>query len=134
MSCNTDYVCCHTVSVFGRYFALTYTADSGRKKQMRFSEWRQSQWRRTSLTCTDMFRRLTVETESFRYFWPCMPVSRVVSCRHIHALYSFLYIRRKWLILSNSMKLILCRIYHNVYRTILNYRKIFLCLLQQHWE
>ena len=50
------------------------------KKQMRFSKWRWSQWRRAALTCTDMFRRLTVETKSFCFFQPCMPVCRVVLC------------------------------------------------------
>ena len=41
--------------------------------------------------------------------------------KHIDALYSFLYIRRKWLILRTSKKLILCRMYQNVSGPILKY-------------
>ena len=37
-------------------------------KQMRFSKWRRSQWLRAAPTCTDMFRRMTVETKSFCFF------------------------------------------------------------------
>ena len=68
----------HTASVFDRYFTLAYTADIGRKKQMRLNKWKRSQWCRAALTCTDMFRRLTVETKSFFPPHPCMPVCRVV--------------------------------------------------------
>jgi hypothetical protein len=66
-----------------RIWPIFYTDIHGRQrqnKQMRFSKWRRSQWRRAALTCTDMFRRLKVETKSFCFFRPCMPVCRVVSC------------------------------------------------------
>ena len=47
---------------------------------MRLSKWRWSQWRRAALTCTDMFRRLTIETKSFCVF-PAVYVS--VSCSFV---------------------------------------------------
>jgi hypothetical protein len=38
------------------------------KKHMRLNMWKRSQWCRAALTCTEMFRRLTVETKSFCFF------------------------------------------------------------------
>jgi hypothetical protein len=66
-----------------RIWPIFYTDIHGRQrqnKQMRIRKWRPSQWLRAALTCTDMFRRLTVETKSFCFFQPCMPVCRVFSC------------------------------------------------------
>jgi hypothetical protein len=56
------------------------------KRQMCLNKWKRSQWCRAAVTCTDMFRRLTVETKSFCFFCPCMPVCRVVSYWKHHCL------------------------------------------------
>ena len=125
MSCNTDYVCGHTASVFGWYFTLTYTAYSDRTNKCvsvtgdgiscAVLHWRARTW----------FADWRSNPNHLVFFRTCIKVCRVVSCRHIDALYSFLYMRRKWLILRNSMKLISCSMYHNLYRLILNYWKNF---------
>ena len=66
-----------------RIWPIFYTDIHGRQrqnKQMRFSKCRRSQWRSAALTCTDMFRRLAVETKSFCFF-PAVYAS--VSCSFV---------------------------------------------------
>ena len=69
----------HCISIWPTFYADIHGRQR-QNKQMRFSKWRRSQWRRAAPTCTDIFPRLTVETKSFCFFRPCMPVCGVGSC------------------------------------------------------
>jgi hypothetical protein len=123
MSCTTDYVCSHTASLFGRYFTPIYTADSGRTHKC------------VSVNGAGLSGAV-LHWRARRYFadWRSKPnrfvfFGRVCQCvvwfraTHINALHSFLYTTRKWLILRNTSKLVLCRMFQNVSEPILKYWK-----------
>ena len=74
--------CKATVTLI-RIWPIFYTGVHCRHRQKKTNalhKWKRCQWCRAALTCTDMFRRLTLETKSF-WFFPSVYAS--VSCSFV---------------------------------------------------
>jgi hypothetical protein len=79
-TCDTSFrLRSHCVRIWPTFYTGVHCRHR-QKKQMRLNKCKRSQWRPADQTYTDVCRRLTVETKSFCFFRPCMPVCRVVSC------------------------------------------------------